>query len=491
MHIFPVITLFPTPHPFLWGLIAVAAEFNPLEEYYSSETVRSEIAEYCRGRWVAIEGGALGSRVFLRYWRDGRPLSVSSPQDVWELLRHFRGLSPRAIYGSINIYKSISSRTSVEDPSNIAYASPIWDIDGELNRWREVIEVARIIVEEIERLGIAKSVFIKWSGEGAHVHIHERCFSREVLAKYNPLDIAYSLVDLVLERCKEKILDIISRSSSIKVENEIDLKRVFTAPLSLHRRRNLCCVCFKPNELDIFEIEWANPKNFKHNSGWKAYVDGEGDQAAIEAIKAVGGYRGWISTSANQIRTVISAQAASVGMETKNMGGRIGRFQVMGLLQAARYYLLTGDMERAKSFGLNRAIFYAWAKRHGREISSRSTRRMLDMGDKGELRAGLEGEKPIQVGDEVAFASRDGWFTIGGQIQKPEDYDRQIAAPIESIVGYERAWQAAIEYLKGFSRETLLNQQKFFKQVYEPIRDRFMEIILNPRGLRRDLTRWF
>ncbi|MEM3193954.1 MAG: hypothetical protein QXH97_03100, partial [Candidatus Bathyarchaeia archaeon] len=133
----------------------------------------------------------------------------------------------------------------------------------------------------------------------------------------------------------------------------------------------------------------------------------------------------------------------------------------------------------------------AWAKRHGREISSRSTRRMLDMGDKGELRAGLEGEKPVQVGDEVAFASRDGWFTIGGQIQKPEDYDRQIAAPIESIVGYERAWQAAIEYLKGFSRETLLNQQKFFKQVYEPIRDRFMEIILNPRGLRRDLTRWF
>lgn len=29
----------------------------------------------------------------------------------------------------------------------------------------------------------------------------------------------------------------------------------------------------------------------------------------------------------------------------------------MGLLQAARYYLLTGDLEKAKSFGLNRAIF--------------------------------------------------------------------------------------------------------------------------------------
>jgi len=39
---------------------------------------------------------------------------------------------------------------------------------------------------------------------------------------------------------------------------------------------------------------------------------------------------------------------------------RIGRFQVMGLLQAARYYVLYGDLEKAKSFGINRAIFYAW-----------------------------------------------------------------------------------------------------------------------------------
>lgn len=94
---------------------------------------------------------------------------------------------------------------------------------------------------------------------GVHIHVHEKCFSTEILSKYNPLDIAYSLVDFVLERCKDKILDVISRFKSIKVENAIDLKRVFTAPLSLHRRRNLCCVCFKPSELDIFEVEWANP----------------------------------------------------------------------------------------------------------------------------------------------------------------------------------------------------------------------------------------
>jgi len=309
----------------------------------------------------------------LRYWRDGKPLSVNTSQDVLDMLKHFGGVNPRSIYGSINIYKDLSNRFILEDPANIAYASPIWDIDGELNEWKGVINVARIIVDELERLGIIKSVFIKWSSEGAHVHVHERCFSSEILSKHNPLDVAYSLVDLALERCREKILDVISKYNSIKVENEIDLKRVFTAPLSLHRRRNLCCVCFEPDEIDSFEIEWANPDSFKHNTEWRIYV--EGDEAASEAIKMVGRYKGWLSTSNNtHIRTAVSVtvqKTLGASVEADLKGGKIGRFQVMGLLQAARYYLLTDDLERAKSFGLNRAIFYAWAKKHVREIASR------------------------------------------------------------------------------------------------------------------------
>lgn len=463
-----------------------------MEEYYLSDVVRGEIADYCRGRWIALEGGALSSRVFLRYWRDGKPLSVNTPQDVLNMLKHFGGINPRSIYGSINIYKDLSNRSILENPANIAYVSPIWDIDGELNEWKGVINVARIIIDELECLGITKSVFVKWSGEGAHVHVHEKCFSSEILSKYNPLDIAYSLVDLVLERCREKILDVISRYNSIKVENEVDLKRVFTAPLSLHRRRNLCCVCFKPNEIDSFEIEWANPECFKHNNEWRIYVEGEGDEAASEAIKMVGGYRGWLSASNNtHIRTVVSItapKAVEANVEADLKGGRIGRFQVMGLLQAARYYLLTGDLEKAKSFGLNRAIFYAWAKRHGREIASR---RLLKGRGESDTKPSSESETAVQIGDEVAFISKDGWFTIGDQAQKPEDYDRQIAGHIAGIVSYERAWQTAIEYLRGFPKETLLNQQKFFKQVYEPVRDRFLEVILNPRILRKDLTKWF
>jgi len=41
----------------------------------------------------------------------------------------------------------------------------------------------------------------------------------------------------------------------------------------------------------------------------------------------------------------------------------VGRFQVMATLQAARAYALGYSLDEAKSFGLNRAIFYAAAKK--------------------------------------------------------------------------------------------------------------------------------
>ena len=41
----------------------------------------------------------------------------------------------------------------------------------------------------------------------------------------------------------------------------------------------------------------------------------------------------------------------------------VGRFQVMALLQAARAKVLGHPLDEAQSFGLNRAIFYAAAKR--------------------------------------------------------------------------------------------------------------------------------
>ncbi|MEM2273347.1 MAG: hypothetical protein QXX56_03925 [Candidatus Bathyarchaeia archaeon] len=72
----------------------------------------------------------MGCRVFLRYWRDGRSPTINSPQDVLDLLKHYSGVHPRSIYGSVNIYKNLVDKTSLEDPSNIVYASPIWILMG-------------------------------------------------------------------------------------------------------------------------------------------------------------------------------------------------------------------------------------------------------------------------------------------------------------------------------------------------------------------------
>jgi hypothetical protein len=45
----------------------------------------------------------------------------------------------------------------------------------------------------------------------------------------------------------------------------------------------------------------------------------------------------------------------------------VGRFQVMATLQAARAYLLGKSLCTAKSFGLNRALFYAATKKDLRQ----------------------------------------------------------------------------------------------------------------------------
>mgnify|MGYP000394959768 CR=1 FL=1 len=152
---------------------------------------------------------------------------------------------------------------------------------------------------------------------------------------------------------------------------------------------------------------------------------------------------------------------------------KLGRFQVMGLLQAARYYLIKGDMERAKSFGLNRAIFYAWAKRYARDRLTRGKRRAerAVRTHAGDLRA-------EQIGNETAYLSPRGWFIIGRTEQSASDYDQQIAKRIEAAaVPYEDAWTTAIRYLKSFPRETLIDQQKFYKEVYRPVRDSFHTMI--------------
>ena len=159
---------------------------------------------------------------------------------------------------------------------------------------------------------------------------------------------------------------------------------------------------------------------------------------------------------------------------------KLGRFQVMALLQAARYYRLTGDKEKAFSWGLNRAIFYAWAKRYGKYALYRSSRQK--MATNHGIRKTKEGEKVlVYVGNEGVYVGPNGWFIIGDKEQKPDDFIREITRRIEDVIPFEEAWRIALDYVRKFDKRILLDQEKFYNIVYKPVRDNFPEGIKNKK----------
>jgi len=143
----------------------------------------------------------------------------------------------------------------------------------------------------------------------------------------------------------------------------------------------------------------------------------------------------------------------------------VGRFQVMATLQAARAVELGLPEESAKSWGLNRAIFYAAAKR----------------GFKGTREAGRPGHGVREkapgeyfVGSEKGFVSQGDptpLFTIGGKVQTEQDFERQIASRFNGR--FEAAWNEALDYVRHFDRQTLISGEEFFREVYRIKRDAY------------------
>lgn len=159
----------------------------------------------------------------------------------------------------------------------------------------------------------------------------------------------------------------------------------------------------------------------------------------------------------------------------------IGRFQVMALLQAARAFILGLPLETAKSWGLNRAIFYAAAKRGFKGTSPLTAEFRAARGRPAE-----EAPAVHHLGDEMAFTeirNNRMFFTIGAKIQTAADFARQIEARFGD--SFEEAWSEAPQLLRQFDRATLESQQAFFSQVYRPRRDelgqRWTAFSLQPR----------
>jgi len=146
----------------------------------------------------------------------------------------------------------------------------------------------------------------------------------------------------------------------------------------------------------------------------------------------------------------------------------VKRFQVMAVLQAARAYALGLPLESAYSWGLNRAIFIAAAKRGFKGGSGAGA---------GERKRGKTGsEETYYLGDDLAFKNEKGGvlrFTIGGEVQTKEAFERQVISRFGN--SFKAVWKDALLYVKSFDRDILLSADRFFSEVYRPRRDELAE----------------
>ncbi len=140
---------------------------------------------------------------------------------------------------------------------------------------------------------------------------------------------------------------------------------------------------------------------------------------------------------------------------------------MMAMLQAARAFALGLPLDLSLSWGLNRAIFYAAAKRGFRETRTPERPRASLLG-----RLVSEEKDVYFIGNEMAYKTETHgktWFVIGGKPQTDEDFHRQIGSRFRGK--FNTVWEQALELVKSFDKETLLSQSEFYERVYRPLRD--------------------
>jgi hypothetical protein len=149
--------------------------------------------------------------------------------------------------------------------------------------------------------------------------------------------------------------------------------------------------------------------------------------------------------------------------------GRVTRFVVMALLQAARARALGLPLDSAYSWGLNRAVFYAAAKRG---FSGSGGGAPPKEGEKGVPKPSAP--ELFRLGSDEAFqvpGSKPPVFTIGGQEQTSEAFQKQVIARFGTKENFHAAWEEAMRSIGSFDRAVLESPQRFYSEVYKPRRD--------------------
>jgi len=154
---------------------------------------------------------------------------------------------------------------------------------------------------------------------------------------------------------------------------------------------------------------------------------------------------------------------------------KINRFTVMAMLQAARAQSLGLPRPAAYSWGLNRAIFYAAAKRGFKGASSGS-------GSSSEPSRAPPHQEPARelyrLGDDEAYrdpGATELVFRIGDKDQTAAEFERQVAGRFGSKENFQKAWDEAMQLVGTFERPALESRNRFYGEVYKPRRDALVE----------------
>jgi hypothetical protein len=134
----------------------------------------------------------------------------------------------------------------------------------------------------------------------------------------------------------------------------------------------------------------------------------------------------------------------------------------MATLQAARARALGLPVASAKSWGLNRGIYYAAAKRGFKQAPGQTPTRPK----------GARAVREHHLGDDKGYVvQRQGvmLFTIGGEVQTPEAFRKQIEARFAGT--FADAWKEAQGLIAATPRELLESQEGFYMRVYRSRRD--------------------
>lgn len=263
------------------------SDFEKVLKHYSKKEVKEEIFSFSRNRWVAIHCQRKDKKnrnLMFRYKKGGAPLAIENPNDIEAIIKTLKIFFPRTFYSSVLRFNRVLLKEDVRDLSNATAAMPTWDIDLEKDDWKLAVFAAKLILKVLESENVSKSVILKWSGEGMHIHINDNAFSSEIYEKIHPLDLAYSITEYVIRKIKNDL------PVGVRVDNEIDPQRVFTAPLSLHRNLDRVAVVIERNSIDSFDLSWVSIDGYIHFSGWKNFEKGEADDLAKKAFSEVGGY---------------------------------------------------------------------------------------------------------------------------------------------------------------------------------------------------------